>query len=55
MSIDLPEEPAGQPARQHISQVIREIMSDVPWEQFEQFPRDGASQVDHYLYGHPKR
>jgi hypothetical protein len=46
---------AGTRPRHHISEVIREIMSDVPLEDFEGFPRDGASEHDHYLYGSPKR
>ena len=35
--------------------VILINMEDVPSEQFAALPKDGASQVDHYLYGHPKR
>jgi len=38
-----------------ISKVIAEIMKDVPREAFESLPKDGASQVDHYVYGLPKR
>ena len=34
---------------------IADNMRDVPEEEFEKLPKDGASQVDHYLYGHPKR
>ena len=45
---------ADQP-RRHISDVIREIMSDVPAEVFERLPRDGASEHDHYIYGSPKK
>jgi hypothetical protein len=30
-------------------------MQDVPAEEFARLPKDGASEVDHYLYGHPKR
>lgn len=41
--------------RRHISEKIREIMSDVPREVFENLPQDGASEHDHYLYGTPKR
>jgi hypothetical protein len=44
----------GRP-RRHISEVIQEIMSDVPREVFETLPRDGASEHDHYLYGAPKK
>jgi hypothetical protein len=47
--------PAATSPRRHISEVIREIMSDVPLEDFESLPRDGASEHDHYLYGSPKR
>jgi len=46
--------PAGAP-RRHISERIREIMSDVPREEFAKLPKDGARQVDHYVYGLPKR
>jgi hypothetical protein len=36
-------------------QEILDNMKDTPMEEYEKLPRDGASQVDHYLYGHPKR
>ena len=45
---------ADQP-RRHISDVIREIMSDVPADGFERLPRDVASEHDHYIYGSPKK
>lgn len=45
---------AASPAR-HLWDLIADNMSDVSDEEFEKIPRDGASQVDHYLYGHPKR
>lgn len=48
-------ENAGKPDNRHISEIIREIMAGVPPEEFAKLPRDGASQHDHYLYGHPKR
>jgi hypothetical protein len=38
-----------------ISEVIAEIMADVPPEILAQLPNDGASQHDHYIYGWPKR
>lgn len=34
---------------------IREIVKDVPDEIWEQLPRDGSLNVDHYLYGAPKK
>jgi len=45
---------AAQP-RRHISEIILDIISDVPREAFESLPRDGASEHDHYLYGSPKK
>jgi hypothetical protein len=38
-----------------IWEVITEQMKDVPDEVFDRLPKDGASQVDHYIYGLPKR
>jgi len=45
---------SGQETRP-IWDAILDNMSDVPREAFASLPKDGASQVDHYLYGHPKR
>lgn len=38
-----------------IWEIILENIKDVPPEEFAQLPKDGASEHDHYLYGHPKR
>jgi hypothetical protein len=38
-----------------IWEIIVDQMKDVPPEDFAALPRDGASQVDHYIYGLPKR
>ena len=40
--------------RQPISQTIREIWSDMPIDARAKLPRDGASEVDHYVHGLPK-
>lgn len=48
-----PEEPKQD--RRPIWEVIVDNMKDVPPEDLALLPRDGASQIDHYLYGHPKR
>ena len=32
-----------------------ENMKDVPPEDLAALPKDGASQIDHYIYGLPKR
>lgn len=38
-----------------IWEVIADIMKDVPDKVFDRLPKDGASQIDHYIYGLPKR
>ena len=43
----------SQPART-IWQEIREIVQDVPDEEWARLPRDGSANLDHYLYGDPK-
>jgi plasmid stability protein len=53
--LEQPETVAAPPAMRRISQRIAEIMADVPAEEFAKLPRDGARQVDHYIYGLPKR
>jgi hypothetical protein len=40
---------------QPIWEVITDLMKNVPDEVIDQLPKDGASQVDHYIYGLPKR
>jgi hypothetical protein len=53
------EEPTGSATennpRRHIAEVIREIWRDLPDEARAKLPTDGAAQVDHYVYGLPKR
>jgi len=53
--LEQPETVAAPPAKRRTSQRIAEIMADVPLEEFAKLPRDGARQVDHYIYGLPKR
>jgi hypothetical protein len=38
-----------------IWEVIADRMKDVPADDLAALPKDGASQVDHYIYGLPKR
>jgi hypothetical protein len=49
----------GQPNEKRESRPIWEVLldniKDVPPEEFARLPKDGASEHDHYLYGHPKR
>jgi hypothetical protein len=35
-------------------EIAEEISSQVPLEEWEKLPDDGAEQHDHYLYGSPK-
>ncbi len=44
-----------QAMRQPLSEVMREISGNMPDDVRAKLPRDGASQVDHYVYGLPKR
>ena len=50
---DLEDEP--KQARPRIWEVIAERMKRVPAEDWASIPHDGASQIDHYVYGLPKR
>ncbi len=36
-------------------EIAEEISSQVPLEEWEKLPVDGAEQHDHYLHGSPKR
>jgi plasmid stability protein len=42
------------PQPRHIWDTIPENMKQVPREDLDLLPRDGASQIDHYVYGVPK-
>ena len=41
--------------KQSVSMRVRELWRDMPEDVRAKLPVDGASQIDHYLYGHPKR
>ena len=45
----------GNQPHRRISEAIREICSGMPDDVPAGLPRDGASQVDRYVYGLPKR
>lgn len=53
--LERPESLGASPAKRRISERIAEIMADVPAEEFAKLPKDGARQVDHYVYCLPKR
>jgi len=48
------EQPVG-PRRRHIWEIIADNMKNVPTEEFDALPKDGLQQIDHYVYGTPKR
>jgi len=37
-----------------IWEIFADDMKDVPHEDLALLPKDGAAQIDHYLYGQPK-
>jgi Arc/MetJ-type ribon-helix-helix transcriptional regulator len=47
-------EPASPPRVPFWASFTQELHA-LPDEVFERLPKDGASEVDHYLYGAPKR
>jgi hypothetical protein len=49
----LPESPKTE--ARPIWEVMLDNMEGIPQEEFAKLPRDGASEHDHYLYGHPKQ
>jgi antitoxin component of MazEF toxin-antitoxin module len=44
-----------QRPRRPIWEKILDLVKDVPPEELDKLPTDGASQHDHYIYGTPKR
>jgi Arc/MetJ-type ribon-helix-helix transcriptional regulator len=48
-------QPAAPPTRKPIWEVAEELSKNIPPEEWDKLPVDGASQHDHYIYGTPKR
>lgn len=42
-------------SEQPIWETITDLVKEIPDEVFDRLPKDGASQIDHYIYGLPKR
>ncbi len=38
-----------------ISAIFEELSCEIPLEEWEELPSDGAENHDHYLYGAPKK
>jgi Arc/MetJ-type ribon-helix-helix transcriptional regulator len=43
------------PTHKPIWEVVDDLRKNIPPEEFAKLPKDGAEQLDHYLYGSPKR
>jgi len=50
-----PNHPEAGSAHRPIWEEIEELIASIPDEEFQKLPVDGAEQLDHYLYGVPKR
>jgi putative addiction module CopG family antidote len=50
-----PSAGGDQPRRKPIWEVLQEITTSIPEEEWAKLPADGAEQHDHYIYGTPKR
>ena len=48
-------EPPTAPRRLTIWDQVKDIIEAVPSEAWDEVPTDGAANVDHYLYGAPKK
>src|SRR5262245_6040546 len=53
--VEAEDQSSDVPKRKPIWEVAIERMSIVPDDELERLPADGAEQLDHYLYGTPKR
>jgi hypothetical protein len=38
-----------------IWEMVKDVILEVPTEAWDELPKDGSRNVDHYLYGAPKR
>ncbi len=38
-----------------IWEMVKDVILEVPAEAWDELPKDGSRNVDHYLYGAPKR
>ncbi len=47
--------PAPSPKRKPLWERAADLRKSIPDEEWEKLPADGARQLDHYIYGSPKR
>jgi len=53
--LQLEQAPPPRQDNRPIWEIITELGSEIPMEEWAKLPSDGAEQHDHYLYGSPKR
>jgi Arc/MetJ-type ribon-helix-helix transcriptional regulator len=49
------DRPAPTPKRKPLWERAAELRKSIPEEEWAKLPADGAEQLDHYIYGSPKR
>jgi Arc/MetJ-type ribon-helix-helix transcriptional regulator len=49
------DRPAASPNRKPLWERAAELRKSIPEEEWAKLPADGAEQLDHYIYGSPKR
>ncbi len=54
-SLDENKDSEDVPKRQTIWAKVKDIIEEVPNEEWAKLPTDGSINVDHYLYGSPKK
>jgi len=50
-----PAGPCTSPERKPLWERAAELRQSIPAEEWDKLPTDGARQLDHYIYGSPKR
>lgn len=54
-ALDQPPASENSEKRETIWEKVKDIIEEIPIEEWEKLPADGSINVDHYLYGSPKR
>ena len=44
-----------EPPRRSLFEIWRELSTDIPEDEWEKIPSDASVNLDHYLYGAPKK
>ncbi len=49
------DSPAVESKRKPLWERAAELRKSIPEEEWDKLPADGSEQIDHYIYGSPKR